>query len=324
MKRILSLVLALFMALGCASMVAVSAETLVETDFTLELESLEFTEEDNPADGDTITLEVYMQNLTDEDDLGSIQVNVNYDDTKLEFLAAREKTGTGKKAVTHMAGYFGLFQSAAPATNPAKNFVVTTEMENPCWDSEWDINNDIFFVLDFKVLGDWAETEITLDGEAMPRRDASEGYYFSQDGVTRQLTWGSATITRPYEAEITPAENANFTKAYNYYRDFAPMAAEYFSETFWGGFTAFINKGLEFVAAGDQEALDAHSDAGVNGNWFINRMHFKSTAGINATTGGSAATVNGTDYVIPAATPVLMNYDRLYVSHADYDGVDVA
>ncbi|MBQ2730562.1 MAG: hypothetical protein IJF24_00905 [Clostridia bacterium] len=139
-----------------------------------------------------------------------------------------------------------------------------------------------------------------------------------------------------YPNALTPAEdflfneepndvsNANFTNAYNYYRDFAPMADEYFNPTFWDAFEGWINYGLDLIDAQDQEALNAHADSGVNGTWFINRFHFKSTAGINATTGGSAATVNGTGTVIPAATPVLLNYDRLYVSHADYDGTNAA
>ena len=137
-----------------------------------------------------------------------------------------------------------------------------------------------------------------------------------------------------YPAALTPADdflfeeepavvaNANFTNAYNYYRDFAPMADEYFNPTFWNAFEGFINKGLELIAAGDQEALNAHADAGTNGTWFINRFHFKTTAGINAVTGGSDVTVNGTGTVIPAATPVLLGYDKFYVSHIDADGVD--
>ncbi|MBQ2253395.1 MAG: hypothetical protein II328_05355, partial [Clostridia bacterium] len=151
-------------------------------------------------------------------------------------------------------------------------------------------------------------------------------FYLDQlDLYTQALTPRADGTNFLFEEEkIEGVGNVAFTNAYNYYRDFAPMAEEYFDPTFWGGFEAFIEAGLELIDAGDQEGLNAISDSGVNGSWFINRMHFKSTAGINATTGGSAVTVNGTDYVIPAATPVLLNYDRLYVSHADYDGTNAA
>ena len=199
MKRILSLVMALFLVLGTASIFAVSAEEFVDTNFSIEIESVTYTEEDNPAAGDTISLEVYVQNLTDEDDLGSVECRLNYDSSKLKFVAAREKTGTGKKAVTHMAGYFGLFQSAAPDTNPAKNYIVNVDFENQCWDSEWDINNDIFFMADFEIVGDWGgSTEIQVDGQAQRRADS---LFYRGENNTRDIIWGKGTVTRPGEPE---------------------------------------------------------------------------------------------------------------------------
>ncbi len=125
-----------------------------------------------------------------------------------------------------------------------------------------------------------------------------------------------------FEEEPNTVNNVNFNNAYNYYRDLDPMADEYFNPVFWNAFEEFINYGLELIEDGDQEALNAMADSGTNGNWFINRFHFKTTAGINATSGGSAATVNGTGTVIPAATPVLLGYDKFYVSHIDADGID--
>ncbi|MBP3686646.1 MAG: bacterial Ig-like domain-containing protein, partial [Clostridia bacterium] len=211
-NRLLSLVLAVLMLVPLSILPAVAAnddEEFVDTNFSFEIESVTYTETDNPAAGDTISLEVCVQNLTDEDDLGSIELRLNYDDTKLEFVAAREKTGSGKNAVTHMGGYFGLFQSAAPATNPAKNYIVNVSFENQKWDSEWDINNDIFMMVDFKVLGDWGgSTEIQLDGQAQRRADA---LFYRGENDTRDITWGKGTVTRPGAAAEPELESIAVT-----------------------------------------------------------------------------------------------------------------
>ncbi|MBQ2253516.1 MAG: bacterial Ig-like domain-containing protein, partial [Clostridia bacterium] len=197
-NRLLSLVLAVLMLVPLSVLPAVAAkddEEFVDTNFSFEIESVTYTEADNPAAGDTISLEVCVRNLTDEDDLGSVELRLNYDDTKLEFVAARDTTGSGKKAEPHMASYFGLFQSAAPKTNPAKNYIVNVAFENQKWDSEWDINNDIFMMVDFKVLGDWGgSTEIQLDGQAQRRADS---LFYRGENDTRDITWGKGTVTRP-------------------------------------------------------------------------------------------------------------------------------
>ena len=125
------------------------------------------------------------------------------------------------------------------------------------------------------------------------------------------------------EEKIEGVGNVAFTNAYNYYRDFAPMAEEYFDPTFWSAFEGFINKGLALIEAEDQEGLDAPANSGTNGDWFINRFMFQTTAGVNKTSGGSPVTVNGTGTIIPANTPVLIGYDKLTVSHIDTDGKDL-
>lgn len=191
--------MAAFLALGCASVIAVSAAETFETDFISQIESVTFTEEDNPAAGDIISLELNLRNVTDDDDLGSLLYEFDYDNTKLRYVESRSKTGTGKKAVSHMADYFGsIFQTGMPGACPARTVVVDVSFENQLWDTDWDINNDIFFMIDFEVLGDWGgSTEIVLSGQGQHR--GTSLYYSGMQFV-------NGTVTRPGsdEPEVTP------------------------------------------------------------------------------------------------------------------------
>ena len=116
-----------------------------------------------------------------------------------------------------------------------------------------------------------------------------------------------------------PVTNANFTKNYQFYKQFDVNHEDYFSDTYWNALEGWIEYALHFIEDGDQAGLDAIANSGTNGNYLMNRSHWKSLSGQNAASGGNAATMNGTGTIIPAATPIMTNIDKIWISHATDD-----
>ncbi|MBR6529874.1 MAG: hypothetical protein IKT43_00455, partial [Clostridia bacterium] len=124
-----------------------------------------------------------------------------------------------------------------------------------------------------------------------------------------------------FEGDPVPAvENQQMKDAKAIYDRLNPVAADYYNPTFWNAFKGWIDYCYNIVNnGGDQATLDA-ACTGTSGNWFINRLGWRTTAGKDATSGGSSVTVAGTGVVLPAATPIAVNVDRIALSHSVYNG----
>lgn len=270
---------------------------------------------------------------------------VDYDNEAYGTDAALVVCG-GNRLKAAAEGYANVFFFYKP-TEYAR-YTLTFDVENGTTDFWIDGSQEDIFLND---LGEYAPIEeCSYMHRASQAASANGDWCYIDMKFNTANTSGSANISLDQlniypEALIPAAEvarfegdpevgaepeepagpsNANFTNAYNYFRDWDGAIAEaYYGDAFWSAFEGWINYGLELIADGDQDGLNAHSDSGVNGNWFLNRLAFITTAGLNVKTGGSAATVNGTGTVVPAASVVTKNVNRYYISHIDTDGQNI-
>ncbi|MBR6530574.1 MAG: InlB B-repeat-containing protein, partial [Clostridia bacterium] len=122
------------------------------------------------ADETSITVYIWIQGLTDEDDLGAYDLSIGFDAEKLVVTDFYGKVGSGKKAYLYSAEYFSTPTYSPLDVNPLHLVGYNFETENQYWDSDWGLNDDAWVCIDFDFVGDWEGiTEIGLSAALVKR-----------------------------------------------------------------------------------------------------------------------------------------------------------
>ncbi|MBR6529994.1 MAG: hypothetical protein IKT43_01080 [Clostridia bacterium] len=176
-RKLIALILAALMLCTSFALVSVSAAVLVPSN--IKFVGGGDTDEGPFADGEgyvveadetSITVFVWIQDLTDEDDLGAYDLSIGYDAEKLEVTDFYGKVGSGKKAYKYSAEYFSTPTYSPLDVNPLHLVGYNFETENQCWDSEWGLNEDAWVCIDFDFIGDWEGiTELDLSADLIKR-----------------------------------------------------------------------------------------------------------------------------------------------------------
>ena len=210
-RKLVAFLLTVLMVMGSTvAIFATAAHAEVPSNIVLSADEVDITDTGETS----VSVGVWMTGVTDDDDVGSVQINVAYDSEKLRVTDCYCYTGSGKKKVSYGGDYFGGFQASNPAegTNPWTILAWDVSTENQLWDTDWEINDQEFAFIDFDIIGTWTgTTPLTVTGKVLRRSDDAALAVSFANGFVKN---GEDAVAETYTLNLATEGNGSINVAY--------------------------------------------------------------------------------------------------------------